>query len=174
MPGPKLLLRAIVLAGPHLVIAAGLLFFSSHLLAQYENGAGIVRLALTPPIDYPFMLYPMCAALPLIVGLRSRSWPTIVGVQLALLIVAAFFAHRLREQAESLAVMFVPGWTAAIAHGTAWGSYLCGLASFAVGCQLKGSQRRGKNGAAQQLPTSPGAVGVRETEGNGPRQENDS
>lgn len=171
MPGSKLLFRAIVLAGPHLVIAAGLLLFSSHLLAQYENGAGIVRLALTPPIDYPFMLYPMCAAVPLIVASRSRSWPTIVGVQLALLMVAVFFAHRLREQAESLAVMFVPGWTAAIAHGTAWGSYLCGLASFAVGCQLKGLRHRGKGEPAQERPSSPGALGARETEGNGPAGE---
>lgn len=128
----KWIIRAVALAVPHLLIAVGLLLISGRLLAQYENAAGVGRLAIMPPIDYPFFLYPAAALVAAVLAIRRRSISLILGSQATLLLAGLFFANRLREQAESIAVLFVPGWTAAIAHGVAWGSYIFALAAVLV------------------------------------------
>lgn len=128
----KWIVRAVAMAAPHLLIAAGLLLISERLLSQYENAAGVGRLAIMPPIDYPFFFYPVAALVAAIVAIRRRSIGVVIGSQAALVLAGLYFANRLREQAESIAVLFVPGWTAAIAHGVAWGSYLFALAAVLV------------------------------------------
>lgn len=132
MPRGKWRVRAVAMAVPHLLMAVGLLLVSRRLLSQYENVVGFGRLAVTPPLDFPFTLYPLAALVAAAWAIHRRSAAVVIGSQVVLVIVGLFFANRLREQAQSIAVLFVPGWIAGIAHAVAWGSYFFALAAVLV------------------------------------------
>jgi len=131
-------IRAVAAALPFLVLALCLLLLSERLLSGYENPPGLSRLSTFPPIDYPFSLYPLAGLVGIAVAIRKKSIVAVFATQLTLLLTGFYFANRMREQAESIAVFFIPGYAAATAHALAWSGYFLALAAgFVVGWSNK-------------------------------------
>jgi hypothetical protein len=112
-------------------------------LHNVEAPLGIAWLAVTPPLDFPFCLYP----LGVIPGLAYAVWrrsPMVVGACLALVVLVSHL-HILwvmgMPRGEKVDPRFL--LTVLITHATVWAAYLCLVASVLVG--LIGRVRSGRD-----------------------------
>ena len=122
-------IRAFAVAFPFLVVALCLLLLSERFLSTYKNPSGLLHLIVFPPIEPPFFLYPVAGLVGVTVAVRKKSLTVIWGTQLCLLLAGFYFTNSMREQAESIAVLFIPAYAAATAHAVAWSGYFLALAA---------------------------------------------